>query len=112
VAFTSSLEIVNGIARITLAGELDAAAAPQLRAQVDAAARDRVKRLVLLIQDLTYMASAGLRALAFAKQKMGPEVDLYVIGAHVSILETLTMTGFHNSVILLETYDPQLIETL
>jgi anti-anti-sigma factor len=112
MAFTSNLDIVSGIARITLAGELDAAAAPQFRAQVEAAARAQVKRLVLLMQDLTYMASAGLRALAFARQKIGAEVDIYMVGCHESILETLTMTGFHNSVILLETYDPQLIETV
>lgn len=112
MAFRSNLEVVNGIARITLVGELDAAAAPQFREQVEAAAHAQAKHLVLLMQDLTYMASAGLRALAYARQKMGVAVDIYMIGCHESILETLTMTGFHNSVILLETYDPQLIETV
>ena len=51
------------------------------------------------------MASAGLRTLIFAKQKMGAAVDIYVIGAQESITETLELTGFQNSVISLPTYE-------
>lgn len=110
MAFTSQLEIVNSIARITLAGELDAAVAGQFRAQVEEAAREHVKSLVLFMQDLSYMASAGLRALVFARQKMGNDVNIYMIGAQEGILETLTMTGLNNSVILLDSYDAAQIE--
>jgi len=112
MAFTSNLEVTNGIARITLVGELDAAVAPQFRAQVEEAARAQARRLVIFMQDLSYMASAGLRALAFAKQKMGSDVDIYMIGAQESIQETLRMTGFHNSVILLDSYDAAQIESI
>lgn len=110
MAFTSNLEIVNGIARITLTGELDAAVAPQFRAHVEEAALAQVRRLAIIMTDLSYMSSAGLRALAFAKQKMGAQVDIYMIGANESIQETLQMTGFHHSVILLDTYDATQIE--
>jgi anti-anti-sigma factor len=112
MAFTSNLEVTNGIARITLAGELDAAVAPQFRAQVEEAARAQARRLVIFMQDLSYMASAGLRALAFAKQKMGSDVDIYMIGAQESIQETLRMTGFHHSVVLLDSYDAAQIEAI
>lgn len=110
MAFDSKLDIANGIARITLSGELDAAAAPQFRAQIEQAAQAQVSRLVLMMQDLDYMASAGLRVLAYAKQKIGAGVDIYMIGAQESVLETITMTGFHNSVILMDTYDASQIE--
>lgn len=106
MAFSSTLEMTDETARITLVGELDAAAAPLFKAEVEKAAAMQPKRLVLLMNDLGYMASAGLRALIFAKQKMGGAVDIYVVGAQESVLETLQLTGFHHSVIVQDTYDP------
>jgi anti-anti-sigma factor len=108
MAFTSSVAIAGDTVRMTLSGELDAASAPAFRAQIEQASSDSVRRLVLLLQALSYMASAGLRALAFARQKMGPEVTIYIIGADETIKETLTMTGFQHSVILLDSLDEAL----
>ena len=104
MAFVSTLEITNGIAKITLSGDLDAASAPIFRADVETAVARNVRRLALLMQDLSYMASAGLRALVFAKQKMGTGVDIYVIGAQGPVLNTLTMSGFQHSVYIQDTY--------
>jgi anti-anti-sigma factor len=105
MSFKSTLEVANGIAQITLLGELDAAATPQFRVQVEQAAQAPLRRLVLIMQDLTYMSSAGLRELVFAKQKMGTGIDIYLIGVQESVLETIKMTGFQHSVILLDAYD-------
>lgn len=105
MAFNSTIEITNAIAHITLSGELDAAVAPEFRAQIEQAAQSRVRRLVLFMADLSYMASAGLRALVFAKQKMGADVDIYMVAVQPPVAETIRMTGFHNSVIIVDTYD-------
>jgi anti-anti-sigma factor len=51
--------------------------------------------------DLSFMASAGLRVLIFAKQKMGPEVPLVLVGCQEPVLNTLEMSGFSSSVQLL-----------
>ena len=110
MAFKSTLEIVNNVAKITLVGELDAAAAPTFRTDVEKAAAEKVKAVALLMKDLEYMASAGLRALVFAKQKMGPQVEIYMIALQESVLETITMTGFQNSVTFLDAYDAAKIE--
>jgi anti-anti-sigma factor len=110
MAFKSVLEIVNDVAKITLSGELDAAAAPAFRTDVEKAATAKVKAVALLMKDLEYMASAGLRALVFAKQKMGTKVEIYMIGLQEPVMETITMTGFQNSVTFLDEYDMAKIE--
>ena len=111
--FSSHMDITDeGIARITLSGDLDASVAAAFKADIEAAASRGAKRLVLLMQDLQYMSSAGLRALIFAKQKMGPNTDIYVVGAREPVLETMRMTGFMHSVVSLPEYDAAAIETL
>lgn len=113
MAFNVTLQMTDkGIAKVTLSGELDASVAPIFKAEVEKAATQQAKRLVLLMADLEYMASAGLRTLVFAKQKMGANVDIYVVGAQESVIETIQMTGFHHSVIILDTYNAAEIENI
>ena len=111
MAFTSSLEMKGDVGIIKLVGELDAASAPQFRTDIESAVGQGAKKLALDMADLSYMASAGLRALVFAKQKMGAQSDIYVIGAQESVKETLELTGFANSVIELDSYDAAAIES-
>lgn len=111
MAFSASLEMKGDVGVITLAGELDAASAPQFRADIESAVSQGASKLVLEMADLSYMASAGLRALVFAKQKMGAQSDVYVIAAQESVKETLELTGFASSVIELDSYDPATIES-
>ena len=112
MAFNVTSEMKDSIAQLTLVGELDAAAANDFRAAIEQAAAGKPKRLVLIMNGLSYMASAGLRTLVFAKQKMGANVDIYVIGVQDPVRETLVMTGFQHSVIMLDQYDAAEIETI
>jgi len=96
-----------GEATITLSGELDAATAPQFKEAIEKVAEAKPQRLVLLMGDLQFMASAGLRVLIFARQKMGAGVALYVVGSHGPVLNTLKMSGFHHSVHVQDTYEPE-----
>ena len=110
MAFDATLETSGNIATITLIGELDANSAGDFRTQVEGAAAANPQKLVLMMEDLTFMASAGLRVLIFAKQKMGSDVDIFVIAPQEPVRETMEMTGFHYSVILLDEYDAAAIE--
>jgi len=110
MAFNATMEMTGAIATLTLSGELDASTAPIFKEAVEKVLKDEVKRLVLLMQDLEYMASAGLRILIFAKQKMGANVDIYIIGAQELVINTLEKTGFLHSVIVSAEYDPDNIE--
>ncbi len=61
---------------------------------------------------ISWLASAGLRVLIFAKQKMGPNVDIFIVGAQEMVKDTIEKTGFHQSVVMLDTYDPDQIENI
>lgn len=45
------------------------------------------------MNELDFMASAGFRVLIFAKQKMGTNVSIYLVGCQGPVLNTLTMSG-------------------
>ena len=107
MGFSISVEGGQGEATIKLVGELDAAAAPQFKEAIEKLAEAKPQRLILLMDQLEFMASAGLRVLIFARQKMGAGVSLYVIGSRGPVLNPLKMSGFHHSVYLQETYAPE-----
>ena len=102
MAFQANLETKDSTATITVIGELDASTAPIFKAEVEKATAEKVKNLVLMMQDLEYMASAGLRILIYTKQKMGADTDIYVVKAQEMVLETLEKTGFDQSVIVVD----------
>ncbi|OGO31468.1 MAG: anti-anti-sigma factor [Chloroflexi bacterium RBG_16_54_11] len=105
MAFTvTSKMLANGAAELSLFGELDASVANEFKMAVEKAAADNAKQLILNMKDLEFMSSAGLRVLVFAKQKMGYDVDIYVIAAQGPVRDTIEMTGFHHSVIMQDAY--------
>jgi anti-anti-sigma factor len=89
-------------ARIVLAGELDGSTAPALRETVDKVLSGKPDRLVLHVENLSFMASAGLRILIFAKQKQ-PSLKIYLVKARPSIVDTLHKTGFYDGVYVTDT---------
>lgn len=113
MAFEATLEMLPGsIAKITLVGELDGSVAQKFKEKVEEAVNQDAQRLVLMMEDLEYMSSAGLRVLVFAKQKMGSGVDIYMVGVQEIVVEPIKMTGLDRSVILLDEYDAAQIENL
>ena len=105
MAFSVTTKILkDGTAELSLFGELDASVANEFKAAVEKAAAEKAKKLVLIMKDLEFMSSAGLRVLVFAKQKMGSDVDIYVIAAQEAVRDTIEMTGFHHSVIMQDEY--------
>jgi len=105
MAFQHEVETVGTNTILVLHGELDAASAGPLRdAVTEAASGEGTEKLVLDMTDLTYMASAGLRVLVFAKQKLGAGVELVIAGAQPSVVETIELTGFHQSVTMVDSF--------
>jgi len=107
MSFSVSSEITNDVAKFVLSGELDAGSAGVFRAEIEKVAAQRPKRLVLIVKDLAFMASAGLRVLIFAKQKLGTEVPIYIVSPQEPIVDTLQKTGFHHSVHIVPEYSDE-----
>ncbi|ELR97549.1 STAS domain-containing protein [Gloeocapsa sp. PCC 73106] len=98
--FQVTVNIDNEIAAIYLSGELTSNTFSEFQEVIEQVSDVNIQKLYLHMEKLTYMSSAGLRVIIFAKQKMGSQVDIYIIGASEMITDTLKKTGFHHSVIL------------
>jgi len=101
----------DGVVTIRLTGEVDSRSAHQLNELVITAADTNPNRLVLLAEDLTYLSSAGLRCLVFAHQKMGPGVEIVLVGAQADVAATIRMTGFHRSIVMQDAQGVDPVET-
>jgi anti-anti-sigma factor len=94
-----------GTVTIRLSGDLDSAAAPRLNELIAQAATHSIARLVLLMDQLRYLSSAGLRCLVFAHQKFGPGVEIVLIGARPEVAETIRLTGLDRGVTMQDPAD-------
>jgi anti-anti-sigma factor len=105
MSFSATLTVDGSTALMTLVGELDATTAPTFFDSVTLAAENGPPhRLVLIMDQLRYMSSAGLRGLVFARQKMGNDVEIVLVGANEAVSQTIRMTGFDQSVVMSERY--------
>ena len=92
------------IAKITLAGEIDSLSAREFQKEIEKLATGSPDDLVLFVENLTFISSAGLRVLIFAKQKMGTNLSIYIVKPQPSVLETLEKTGLQHSVNIVDQY--------
>ncbi len=103
MAFSTDLHLEEGTATIRLDGELDSRSAPELAELVSKVATEQdVERLVLLMAELSYMSSAGLRCLLFAHQKMPAQAQIILVGTQPQVAETIRLTGFDRSITMQE----------
>lgn len=106
LSFSASLlEITENTAKISLSGLLDENSVPILEQEVEKATRTPIKRIVLLLENLKCVSTAGLRGLIFIRQKLGSNVDFYVVGAGENIKSYLKNSEFYQSVTIVDSYD-------
>lgn len=104
MSFTVKTEILNYGAKLTLTGALDSSSAPELNEEIKKIILLNPKELVMDVEQLDFMASAGLRVIIFAKQKLGPTVNLILVKPQEQMVETLRMTGLIFSVVIVDKY--------
>jgi anti-anti-sigma factor len=103
MAFTTFLSVVEDRATIELVGELDSGSAPKLHQAIEEALRSDVSCLELKAASLTYMSSAGLRALLFARQKLGEDGSVVLLGAPDVVTRTIRLAGLEASIQMTDT---------
>ncbi|MGM1064485.1 STAS domain-containing protein [Saccharothrix sp. Mg75] len=102
MGFEAKSHVWDGIATIRLRGELEARSAGKLNRVIAEVAAQPLKRLVLLMDELSYLSSAGLRSLVYAHQRLGRGVQIVLVGTQPEVAETIRLTGFDRSVVMQE----------
>lgn len=100
-----AIDMQDGVATIVLDGKLDTTNAPALADSLKTLIGQDVKKVVFRADTLDYISSAGLRAIVFAKQKIGAEVEVMVVGAKPDIVDVIKMTGFESFVTIQDSAD-------
>ena len=78
---------------IALEGRLDTSTAPELEAELNASL-DGVKQLVLDMEQLLYLSSAGLRVVLAAQKRMNKQGHMTEKNVCADIMEVFEITGF------------------
>ncbi len=78
---------------ITLTGRLDTATAPELETRLDSLLPN-TKELVLDMEKLEYISSAGLRVILKAQKSMNQKGNMKLLHVSDSVMEVFDITGF------------------
>ena len=82
----------NDIVTIALDGRLDTTTAPQLEEELKAL--DDVKTLILDLENLVYVSSAGLRVFLSTQKRMNNVGELKLINVVGDVMDIFEVTGF------------------
>lgn len=107
MAFEITMIQAGPVADLTLSGDLDASSYDRFQEKMnvlEATAIGSLTHLVLRMAGLSFLASAGIRALLMSKQRLGPGMTIYVIAPQEQALDTIRRTGLHHSVVILDDY--------
>ena len=100
-----SAEYKDGVSKVELSGRLDAANSPALQEELKKLIGQPVSRIVFYAKDLEYISSAGLRVIIFAKQKIGVDAQVFLIGAQEAVLDVIKMSGLENFMVIQDKYE-------
>ena len=80
--------------RVSTTGEVDSTSAPRLHAELDAQLDAGVRELIVDLDGVTFLDSAGLCALAaIHRRAVGEGVTLRVLASHRAVIRPLQITG-------------------
>lgn len=104
MAFKIDSVVAEPVATLTLVGELDSLSARVFQTEIEKLTTKSITTLVLDMEKLDFMSSAGLRVLIFSKQKIGVGLGIFIVKPQELIVDTLEKTGLHHSVTIVDQY--------
>jgi anti-anti-sigma factor len=105
MALTINIESAHPLVSLYVDGQVDTQTAPQLLDALTKLQLGELQELRIFASAISFMSSAGLRALVFAKQKMPHSSRLVVVGASSMIKDVIVKTGLGSAVTLVDSVD-------
>jgi len=84
---------VGNETRVTIAGKLDFARAPELMDALATLKGNDISSIVFECKELSYISSSGIRVIIFSKQKIAPNMKIIMEDVCEEVLEVLDMCG-------------------
>lgn len=96
--FEFDFNLEGSILSAKLKGRLDATTAPKFMDAINEYIGKKIDKIYFEVSELDYIASAGLRSIIFAKQKIGYEADVVLQHAQKMVVSVFQMSGLSNFV--------------
>jgi anti-anti-sigma factor len=105
---TTSVAHRDGIAVVSIGGEIDLSTAPVFEAGIAEALEEDPPALVIELSEVIFMASVGLRILAATQEKVGESIQLAVVADNMAASRPMQLTGLDKLISLYPTLDEAL----
>src|ERR1700730_14161709 len=105
---TTSVAHREGVAVVSIGGEIDLSTAPAFEAVIAEALEEDPAALVIELSEVTFMASVGLRILAATQEEVGKSIPLAVVADHAAASRPMQLTGLDNVISMSPTLDEAL----
>jgi anti-sigma B factor antagonist len=90
---TTEIQKTEGVTTIYIGGKMDANTAPELE-NVISKEIETTKELILDMQAVTYLSSAGLRVLLGTHKKMMKSGSMVIKNVRPEVMDIMEITGF------------------
>src|SRR3984893_11469566 len=105
---TTSVVHREGVAVVSIGGEIDLSTAPAFEAGIAEALEVDPPVLVVELSEVIFMASVGLRILAATQEKVGKSIQIAVVTDNAAASRPMQLTGLDKTISLYPTVDEAL----
>jgi anti-anti-sigma factor len=105
---TTSVARREGVAVVTVGGEIDLSTAPAFEAAITGALDDDPPVLVIELSEVSFMASVGLRILAATHEKVSKSAQVAIVANNPATNRPMQLTGLDKVMSMYPTLDDAL----